>query len=171
MNTIKHNVVSAVGFRRRGSPTRQHGTNLVEVMVALAILSIGLLGLAMLQLQGLKHNTGSYSSTQATFLANEIIERMRANSSAASSYVLAPPASLLKNCATSSCNVTEIAAFDLYHWTNAVTDPVNGLPGASATIVSLGGSTYRIKIFWRHKIGATEDEDETIDSQDWTVTI
>jgi type IV pilus assembly protein PilV len=48
-------------------------------MVALLIFSIGLLGLAMLQGTGLKFNTDSYARTQATILAYDLIDRMRAN--------------------------------------------------------------------------------------------
>src|SRR5690606_3260878 len=61
----------------------QHGFSLIEVLVALLVLSVGLLGLAMLQIEGLKHNTDAYYRTQATVLAYDIIDRMRANSDAA----------------------------------------------------------------------------------------
>ncbi|HLE93281.1 MAG TPA: type IV pilus modification protein PilV, partial [Sulfuricaulis sp.] len=58
----------------------QHrGFSLIEVLVALLVLSIGLLGLAALQTTSLQYNTGSYFRTQATFLAYDIIDRMRAN--------------------------------------------------------------------------------------------
>ena len=55
------------------------GFTLIEIMVALLIFSIGLLGLAMLQATGLKFNTDSYARTQATILAYDLIDRMRAN--------------------------------------------------------------------------------------------
>lgn len=64
-------------------PTTRHrasrGFTLIEIMVALVIFSIGLLGLAMLQTTGLKFNTDSYMRTQATILAYDLIDRMRAN--------------------------------------------------------------------------------------------
>lgn len=55
------------------------GFSLLEVLVTLAILSIGLMGLAFLQAQGMQLSTGAYSRTQAAMLANEIIDRMRLN--------------------------------------------------------------------------------------------
>jgi len=47
--------------------------------VSLVVLSIGLLGLAALQLTSLKANLGSATRTQAAYLAYDIIDRMRAN--------------------------------------------------------------------------------------------
>jgi type IV pilus assembly protein PilV len=57
----------------------QRGFSLIEVLIALLVLSVGLLGLAMLQIQGFRFNTNSYQRTQATMLANDIIDRIRAN--------------------------------------------------------------------------------------------
>jgi type IV pilus assembly protein PilV len=55
------------------------GYTLVEVMVALIVLSIGLLGVAGLQLVGLRGSLSAASRTQASYLADDIIDRMRAN--------------------------------------------------------------------------------------------
>lgn len=58
---------------------RPKGFTLVEMLVALVVLSIGLLGVAALQLTSLRNNHSSAMRTQATFLAYDIIDRMRAN--------------------------------------------------------------------------------------------
>ncbi|HET6628785.1 MAG TPA: type IV pilus modification protein PilV [Woeseiaceae bacterium] len=62
---------------------RSRGLTLVEILVALFILSIGLLGLAGLQTASLKFNTSAYYRTQATALAYGLADRMRANRAAA----------------------------------------------------------------------------------------
>ena len=62
---------------------RSRGLTLVEILVALLILSIGLLGLAGLQTASLKFNTGAFYRTQATALAYGLADRMRANRAAA----------------------------------------------------------------------------------------
>ncbi|HZD53198.1 MAG TPA: type IV pilus modification protein PilV [Woeseiaceae bacterium] len=62
---------------------RERGLTLVEVLIALLILSIGLLGLAGLQTASLKFNTSAYYRTQATALAYGLADRMRANRAAA----------------------------------------------------------------------------------------
>jgi type IV pilus assembly protein PilV len=56
---------------------------MIEVLVALVVLSIGLLGVAALQLTSLRSNHSSAMRSQATFLAYDIIDRMRANRRAA----------------------------------------------------------------------------------------
>ncbi len=55
------------------------GYSLIEVLVALLVLSLGLLGLATLQATGLRWNHQSYERTQAALLTYDIIDRMRAN--------------------------------------------------------------------------------------------
>lgn len=55
------------------------GITMIEVLVALVILSIGLLGLASLQANALKYNQSAYMRTQATQYAYDIADRMRAN--------------------------------------------------------------------------------------------
>jgi type IV pilus assembly protein PilV len=55
------------------------GFTLVEALVALLVLSIGLLGVAAMQLSSLQANNGAFQRSQATFLAQDIADRMRAN--------------------------------------------------------------------------------------------
>jgi len=60
-----------------------NGFTLLEVMISLLILSIGLLGIAALQANSLKTNHGAYQRTQAIFLAYDMMDRLRANRTAA----------------------------------------------------------------------------------------
>ncbi len=53
---------------------------LVEVMIALVILSVGLLGLAGLQIHGLRGTGNANSRVQASFILSDMAERMHANS-------------------------------------------------------------------------------------------
>ncbi len=77
---------------------KQIGFTLIEVLVALLIMSIGLLGLAALQATSLKASHGAYSRGQAVFLAYDMMDRMRANRTQAlagaydRNYGDAPPA-------------------------------------------------------------------------------
>ena len=61
----------------------QRGFTLVEALIALLVLSIGLLGVAGMQLASLQSNYGAFQRSQATFLAQDIADRMRANRTAA----------------------------------------------------------------------------------------
>ena len=62
---------------------RCQGLTLVEILVALIILSIGLLGLATMQTSSVKFTTSAYQRTQATALAYDLADRMRGNRLAA----------------------------------------------------------------------------------------
>jgi len=58
---------------------KQHGLTLLEILITLVVVSVGLLGIAGLQIAGLKGTRNSALRTQATVLASDIAERMRAN--------------------------------------------------------------------------------------------
>ena len=65
------------------APTRQRGMTLIEILVAIVVLSIGLLGLAGLQLKGMQVNQGSIYRWQAAMLAEDIADRMRTDQASA----------------------------------------------------------------------------------------
>lgn len=55
------------------------GFALTEVLVAVLVLSIGILGIAGLQMQSLQSNNDALHRSEALWLAQELVERMRAN--------------------------------------------------------------------------------------------
>lgn len=67
----------------------QRGVTLLEVLVSLLILSLGLLGYAGLQAVTVKNNHNAYLRSQATTLAYNVLDRMRANRAGISGYVAA----------------------------------------------------------------------------------
>lgn len=76
--------MSATVFPSRARVKRRgRGFSLIEVLIALLVTSVGLLGLAALQVSAMKYNHNAYLRSQATFLAKDMTERMRANRVAA----------------------------------------------------------------------------------------
>ena len=146
-------------FTRQLNPkSRMNGFSLVEVLVAMVVLSIGLLGLAGLQATGLKNNNSAYQRTQANILANEILDRMRANQAGIDGgfyddpYAGGTPTD--PNCITSGCSVSQMAQYDVFEWDDRMNDL---LPAAQATITGSGAnSIFTITVMWDdERTGAT----------------
>jgi len=66
---------------RRRFPRSAAGFSLIEVLVALLVLLIGLLGVVRMQLFSVQNNQGAYLRTQATYIASDMMDKMRANRS------------------------------------------------------------------------------------------
>jgi len=74
---------------RRGHPRRLHaasGFSMIEVLVALLVLALGLLGFALLQTMNLRYTQSADYRTHATNLSYELLDQMRANKMTAADY-------------------------------------------------------------------------------------
>jgi type IV pilus assembly protein PilV len=60
-------------------PPKPNGFSMIEMLIALLIIAVGLLGMAGLQAYSLKNNTSAYFRSQATILAYQLVDAMRAN--------------------------------------------------------------------------------------------
>lgn len=137
MNTLKTNISKSRGF------------TLIEVMLALVIFSIGLLGLATLQATSLQQSHTAYLKTQATYLAYDILDRMRANIDEATNYdigtgTLAAPGTTC-TLTTDTCDKSAIRLADRYLWK----ENLKSLPLGDGSIAttSVGGRTeIRIRV-------------------------
>lgn len=74
--------------RRAGSQRRQSisGFSMIEVLVALLVLALGLLGFALLQTMNLRYTQSADYRTHATNLAYELLDQMRVNKMTAADY-------------------------------------------------------------------------------------
>lgn len=71
---------------------RQQGLGIIEVLVAVVVVSFGVLGMASLQLTGMKHSTGGYHRAKALLLAEDMATRLRINTPAVKTSVAADQA-------------------------------------------------------------------------------
>lgn len=103
-----------------------YGFSLLEVMIAMVIFSIGLLGLAGLMAQSTRFTNSAQYRTQATYLAYDILDRMRANPSQAKNPTLnynnsyGNTALGTSTCYNTTCSLAELATADLDQWLYAV---------------------------------------------------
>ena len=96
--------------------SKSKGFSLVEVLIALVIMSIGMLGIAGLYVHSMQAGRTSMLRHHAVTLAGDIADRIRANPTAGASYAAATGAD--NNCVAqgANCNVAAMAAHDIFLW-------------------------------------------------------
>lgn len=142
------------------APATQQGFGLIEILVALLILAIGLLGMASLQTASLQQTTGSQARTQAIFLAEDLVERIRANRPNINDYVLADPDAL--DCDTDfAIDNSGVAEDDLEEWRNSLACL---LPGGNGE-VSVNGNTITVDVTWspREEVADLDEGELTLE--------
>jgi type IV pilus assembly protein PilV len=155
------------------------GFSLIEILVSLVVLSIGLMGLAGLQMAALKGTNDAHYRTQASLLMMDLADRMRANQKgvAEGKYRTStaincanPPA---KQCDSETCKGEELAAFDQYMINCAIK---RLLPQGALTVNCASNDcqatgkdtdselnkTHNITITWREKTSKEKKGDGTI---------
>ena len=140
-----------------------HGFSMIELLVAMVVLAIGLLGMAGLQTAGLSNNQSAYFRSQASIAINDLIDRMRANTEGITSgYYQASfdtdgtvPGNPGCINGASGCNAQQLADYDKYEWAKLFKnmDGSNAyiplLPGANGQIqYSAATGIYTIIISW-----------------------
>ncbi len=123
------------------------GFSLVEVLIALVILSVGMLGIAGLYVHSMKAGRTSLFRHHAVTLAGDVADRIRANPLAGPVYGLA---GANNNCVAGGidCSATQMAGNDIFLWDQQATDT---LPNGTVTVVYDNGvspPTYEITIAW-----------------------
>lgn len=128
---------------------RQHGFSLVEVLIALVIMSVGMLGIAGLYVQSMQAGRTSLFRHNAVTLASDISDRIRANPRAGIAYTAgtgtdndcAPPMSV-------DCSETEMAANDIFLWqAQAVATLPSGAVGVAFDDTNVP-PLYTITVSW-----------------------
>ncbi|NNF16281.1 MAG: type IV pilus modification protein PilV [Gammaproteobacteria bacterium] len=136
------------------------GFSLIEVLVALVILSVGMLGILTLQVKGLQFTQNAMTNTQAVNIASDMVDRIRANPAASSAYAIPygpTSAAPLTNCAdadgvfvTAVCTPPAMAAHDIWQWKSQLQN-ASSLPDADGRITvnaTTTPPTYTIEVKW-----------------------
>ena len=139
----------------------QRGFGMVETMVSLAVLSVGLLGLAGLQAAGARANYNAYLQSQATVIAQDMFERIRSNPDGDYAILLGaglPIGNAACIGAGANCTADDLARFDQIYL-KCATGLVAGdvactnrgipalLPGGDASI-AVAGNDFTLTIQW-----------------------
>jgi len=165
--------------RTRDPQPRQAGFSMIEVLITVFVVAIGLLGIASVQFISKRSNFEAVQRTTATLLANDIIERMRANPGMLLEYagdagspiapLGGPTATRTQpalDCTTSACSPFELSQYDLWEWETALNglseqvtadgSSTGGLHSPTACITTTGAAgavdrsaRYDVAIAWR----------------------
>lgn len=168
----------------------QRGFTLLEVLIAVVVFAIGLLGIAGLQVAGMRFTHGSQLRAVATMQAENMADRMRSNRTGVRdghyNVADAMPTEFDTDCATEECTPAELAEYDLVMWNVGVEDrPEESnaltLPGGTGVVCIDStpndgtdedwacddeGIVYAIKVSWQERTVGADDVAENEDGED-----
>lgn len=158
-------ITKVTDSRARSYPRRCRGTTMMEVLVSVFVLSIGVVGVAGLQVTAKRSNFEATQRVTAVALAQDIIERMRSNLEELGTYTDAGVGRTIDgtsmpavDCST-DCGPVTLALYDLYELeqaANGVAEQAAGnnvggltLPTTCITGPDGGPGIYSVAIAWR----------------------
>ena len=157
--------MSANGSRRR---SRQDGVGLIEVLIAVLVLSVGFLAAAQMQVKAMRYSQSAYFRSQANMMLKDIVDRMRSNRAGvlAGHYDNATITNdrTMPACVGDDlpCSPADLAAKDLYEWSANLYPPsaaVNAaplLPGSAGGSITPNSGVYDIAVQWVERIDGTD---------------
>ena len=135
---------------------RQKGLTLLEVLISVLLLSVGILGVAGLQLHALRSSTEADVRSQARLHVRDMIERVRMMPEQREAFRVQAT-----NCAEGSIpGGSGLAAGELSNWCRAV---ARGLPGGQGQI-DVSGSDIRVRVSWLER-AAPDSQDFSQDER------
>ncbi len=137
-----------LSMNKKRNHRRQFGFSLVEVLIALVIMSVGMLGIAGLYVQSMQAGRTSMFRHHAVTLAGDVADRIRANPTAGGAYTAANGVD--NNCVAGNvvCTPAQMAANDILIWK---AEAASILPAGDVTIAFNNIATppvYTITVSW-----------------------
>lgn len=148
-------------------PAREGGFTLIEVLISMLVLMVGLMGVAGMQLISFQNNQNAYLRSQATYIASDMLNRIRANpggyrngGTAYRNIDVPNTVPAAQSCITAAggCSPAALANQDTREWA-AHFDRTYGAAGQQPTlpggrgVVSYEAATneYIVTVFWDEK--------------------
>ncbi len=117
---------------------------LVEAMIALLVISVGLLGIASLQLTAMNQNASSLNHSQAVWYAYNMSDRIRANMPAYDNYNgVDTDTEYSQDCTSAACSSADMVNADAEDWSNMI----DNLPGGRG-MVTAGNDGLEVSVMW-----------------------
>ena len=151
MNILNLNSIEK--SKTRSTLMMQKGFTLIEVMVAVFVLAVGVLGMAGMQSVSVRESQNSIFRSTADILAADMADRLRANRTDAADPLSTNYETDGTNdggdClgTTANCDEVALAAYDIFQWQTQISN--SNLPSGIGTITRNDGtSEYTILVFW-----------------------
>ncbi len=127
-------------------PPRTGGATLVEVLVALLILSVGLLGIAALYVDNLRSGRTSILRTQAATLAADMADRIRVNRAGGAAFARVTG----QHCTdiATDAPAADVAANEVACWQDDVARELPNGTGTIARDTTTLPATYTVTVSW-----------------------
>jgi len=145
---------------------KQRGFSLIEALVAFLVLSIGMLGIASLQVLSLKAGSTAVMRTVAVMKVEEMMERVRNNPTQVNSYATASATGVNNGCndyATyKACTPAEMVQDDIFHWIEELKSrlPNTGVTASIAVLAPVPGTqpvaTVTVTVNWQERATETQ---------------
>lgn len=145
-------------IRLAGPRSAGAGFSLIEVLVAMVVIAIGLLGLAGLQSKLELSEVDAYQRAQALSLVQDMADRIASNRTNVPAYVTGTDAPLGTGNPVANCSALANTAQDACEWNNALLGAAETANGGTLTgamvdargcVVDLGGSAYLVTVVWQ----------------------
>lgn len=92
------------------------GFSLIELLIAVVIMAVGILGVAGLQVESLQQNRSALYRAEAVQLANDLIDRIRVNKGIVYTSLIDAPPPAATDCEVSTCTPSQMANYDIAQW-------------------------------------------------------
>jgi type IV pilus assembly protein PilV len=150
---------------------RQTGVSLIESMIALLVISIGLLGIASMLVTAMKQNLVALNHSKSVWIGYSMADRVRANVSEFTNYAdIDTSKSYSQDCMGASCSNAQMVTADAEEWTTQV----QNLP-AGRGLITGDATELAITVMWDDEgTGATGTacgNDPAVDLTCYTVTL
>jgi len=150
--------------------SKQSGVGLIEVLIAIVILSVGFLAAAKMQVAGMRYSQNAYFLSQGNFMLRDMTDRMRANREGviAGHYknIITSAGTSEPACVTagSKCTPAQIASADLHAWSLYLYAPANAvdfkpllpsfdsIPAKGEITYNAATDVYSVSVTWGEQI-------------------
>ncbi len=155
---------------------KQSGLGLIEVLIAVIVLSVGFLAAAKMQIEGMRYSQNAYFLSQANFMLRDMTDRMRANRDGVldghyDNFITGSETSQPACYASSTrCTPAQIANSDLHHWnqllhaadSKPLLPSLDDIEARGQILLNAATGVYELSVKWGETYKGNNEEQSLI---------